>query len=478
MDDVAAGKAWRWFLPALLGSTAALKLFFAWRFDGFMTGDDLEIVESAAKYAVGLSYQPWGIRCLFHPLALVWPVMKAAALLGAIDPGVLSWTAAIPTALFSTAAIALVYALGRQWSWSPAAASAAAFLYAFHWLPLAYGSAPYPRPISAAMLVAAFLLASHPAPAWRVWAAGVLAGVAFAVRWSEGVILIPLMAWTAWRFRDPRRVATLAGGFIVGAFLSAGLFDWATYGSPFQSLRAFVQTMYLEIPTSRLAQEAPFYDYGWTILRWAGPVQVLLLCLAWKDRRSWRPSLLFLSIVALMSLFAHKEWRYLQSAVPFLALAAALGWERLRVSGRPWLAAAALLLASGWGVERAVSRLSQKSQPAIVAARFLRTLQPAPSVLALEQNWAYGNRLYLGNRVEIRDIVWQRPLTRLAIREAGMGADVVAVYADHLGDPAKEELKALGFRELAHFRKDAGRECVLYARQTSRPAEGSSPDLR
>jgi hypothetical protein len=27
MDDAAAGKAWRWFLPALLGSTALPKLF-------------------------------------------------------------------------------------------------------------------------------------------------------------------------------------------------------------------------------------------------------------------------------------------------------------------------------------------------------------------------------------------------------------------------------------------------------------------
>ncbi len=476
MDDAAVDGSWRWFLPVLLASTAALKLFFAWRFGGFMTGDDLEVVETAAKYAVGLPYQPWGIRCLFHPLALIWPAMKVADLLGASDPDSLSWAAAIPAALFSTAAIALVYALGRRWNWSPAAAAVAAFLYAFHWLPLAFGSTPYPRPISAAMLVAAFLLVSHQRSGWRTWVAGILAGFAFAVRWSEGVVLLPLVGWTAWRFRDPRRVATLAGGFIVGALLSAGLFDWATYGSPFQSPRAFAQTMYLEIPESRLEQEAPFYHYGWTILRWAGPVQVLLLCLSWKDRRSWQPILVFLSIVTLMSLFAHKEWRYLQSAIPFLALAAALGWERLRISGRPWVTAAALLLASGWGVERAVSRLSQKSQPAIAAARFIRKLQPAPRVLALEQFWAYGDRLYLGGSVEIRDIVWQRPLTRLALREAGTGADVVGVYADHLGDSGKEELRALGFRELARFRKDAGRECVVYARPALRPAEGPSAD--
>jgi hypothetical protein len=76
MDDAAAGKAWRWFLPALLGSTAALKLFLAWRFPAFLTGDDVEIVETAAKYAIGLDYHPWAIRSLFHPLVLAFPFVK------------------------------------------------------------------------------------------------------------------------------------------------------------------------------------------------------------------------------------------------------------------------------------------------------------------------------------------------------------------------------------------------------------------
>jgi len=52
-------------LSLLLLSTFAAKSAFAWRFEGYGTGDDLEIVETAAKYAAGLDYEPWNLRCLF-----------------------------------------------------------------------------------------------------------------------------------------------------------------------------------------------------------------------------------------------------------------------------------------------------------------------------------------------------------------------------------------------------------------------------
>ena len=56
MDEQAAlERPWGWFLPVLLLSTAALKLAFAAAYPGFHSGDDLEIVEAAARAALGLS---------------------------------------------------------------------------------------------------------------------------------------------------------------------------------------------------------------------------------------------------------------------------------------------------------------------------------------------------------------------------------------------------------------------------------------
>ena len=463
-------------LALLMAATAALKLFFVWRYPGFLTGDDLEPVETAGRHAIGLRYQPWDIRSLFHSLVFVWPAVKAAALAGARDPRAITQAAALPAVGFSTWAVGLVYALARRFEASRPAAGAAAALYAFHFLPLAFGSTAYPRPVSTALLALAFVVVSGPAPTARAaWAAGALAGSAFAVRWSEGVVLLPLLASSAWRHPGRGVWLRVLAGFAVSTSLFVGAVDWATWGRPFASLWAFFRTMYLEIPGSRLAGEKPFPYYGWSVLNWAGPVAILLLLGSWRDRRARRAIAIFSGVVLLMSLFAHKEWRYLQAAIPFLCVGAAFAWERLRVRFGPAAAGAVLLLGCAWGVERANALLAKKSQPALAAARWIAALRPQPRVVALEQTWAYGNRLYLGNDVAIREIEWQKPLTRLAMREAARDADLLGVYEEHLSEPAREELARLRFVEAGRFRKDAGRECVVYRRAAPAGAPAARP---
>ncbi len=448
-----------------MAATLAVKLFLIWKYEGFLTGDDLEIVQTAARCAAGVTYQPWDIRCLFEPLFFVWPVMKVAVLCGAREPGTLSAIAAIPSALFSTAAIAGVFELARRFGAGPSTAGAAAWLYALHPLPLGYGSAPFPRPISAALVVAAFLLAFDARQrAVAFLGSGFLIGAAFAVRWSEGVVLVPLLLWSVWRSRALRSATLLLAGFAAGAFLCAGLVDRLTYGDFFHSLKAFFQTMYFEISPIRLAQEDPFPDYFRTALRWAGPLLVLLLIASWERRPARVPLLLGISVVSLLSFFAHKEWRYLQSAIPFLVIAAAFGWERLRQGGHRILAAAALILALPYGLERSVTLLRERSGSGILAARFIRAIRPPPRVLAFEQMWAYGEHLYLGNDPEIREIEWNRPLRPRALAEAAAGADVVGVYSRHLDRAGMEELNRLGFHRLRTFRTGTAYECAVYGR--------------
>jgi hypothetical protein len=458
-----------------MAATFLIKLALAWRFVGFLSGDDLEVVQTAAKYALGIHYQPWGLRCLFHPIVLVFPAMKLAVLFGVRDPRVLSWIAALPTAVFSTAAIALTAALARRWGWPPRAAAAAAFFYAFAWLPLGYGASPFPRPISTALLLAAFLLASPPRERlWPALTAGALAGAAFAVRWSEGVVLIPLCAWTAWRFRSGKRILAIGAGFAAGTLLCAGLTDWLTWGRPLASLKEYFRIMYLERPATGFVTEDPIWDYAYSILHWAGPLLVLLLIPAWKERYA-RPAIaVFAAIVALMSLFAHKEWRYLQAAIPFLALAAAAGWERLWARGPRWLAVIALFLAVPYGLERAWTLLSDRTAAEIEAARFIRSLPRQPKMLALEQTWAYGEHLYLGNDVGYREIEFSRPLRPRAIREAASGADIAGVYARHLDEAGRRELEDLGFRPIAHFKRERAYDCLLFGRGPFSAVAGAS----
>jgi hypothetical protein len=396
--------------------------------------------------------------------------MKAGVLAGATDPATLDLLAALPTLFFSSLSVVLVALLARRWGWPVPAALAAAFLYGAAWLPLAYGASPYPRPISTALLLAAFVFAtSERRPAAACLAAGALAGAAFAVRWSEGVVLVPLLGWTYWRFRDLRRCAALLAGFAGAACLCAGLVDWLTWGKPFASLFAFVRIMWLEIPEARLAREEGFGWYLYSLLRWLGPILLVLTLYGARSRRS-RPALAVgAGIVVLVSCFAHKEWRYLQAAVPFLAMAAAGGWERLRERGLRVVAAAALLLCIPYGLERASATLGDRVESGLAAARYIRAMRPPPRVLALEQTWAYGEHLWLGNAVEIREIEYNKPFRAGAIRRAAAGADVVGAYAQHFDRASLEELAALGFRPLVSFPRGKSFECSLFGRGAFAP---------
>lgn len=442
-----------------------IKLLLAWRFPGFLTGDDLEVLLTAGKHAWGLDYDPWSLRCLFHPLTFVWPLLELAHGLGVRDPAVLSWLGTVPTAVISTAGAVLAHSLARTWGLSGAASRAAAFFYAFHWLPLGYGATHFPRPISAVLLLAAFVLVSRldPIP-WIDTAAGMLAAAAFAIRWSEGAVVIVLLAYLWSRSRDLRRLARVCAGFALGAVIFVGFFDYATWGSPFASLREYLRLLAAGAPPASPSTDKPFLWYFVTPLRWAGPLALLLALFGWRDPRGRRALLLFGGAVLLLSLFPYKAWRYLQSAIPFLALAAAVGWERLRQRSRAgrWMVAAALVLSVPVGLERAVTLLRDKSQSAIGAARYIAAQRLEPRVIALEQDWAFGGRLYLGNGPGIRDIPVSRPLSVDAVRRAGSGADAVAIYAKDSSPEVRAALEEMGFREAARFRRDASREVVVY----------------
>lgn len=452
-------------LLLLLFSTLVAKLAFAWRFNGYGTGDDLEIVEAAAKYAAGLDYQPWNLRCLFHPLVLVWPVMRLGVLAGARDPAVLSWLAAVPTALFSTLAIYFLYRLALAWKWPGKTALVATFLYAVSGLSFGYGSTQFPRPVSTAFLLGAFLLASRPSPSpIRAGVAGLLLAAAFAVRWSEGAAIVPLVVWIFWKERDTRPAASALGGFALGAVLFVGLTDTLTWGAPFSSLQAYVREMRSVPPNPRT--DGPWYEYAKSILHWAGPLLPLLLWPARKDRRIREPLFFLAVIVCELSFVRFKQLRYMQAAIPFLALAAAVGWERLNDStiGSRRLATAALLLAIPLGLERTLSLLRDKSQSAVAAARAIRRLSPSPRVVALEQAWAYGDRLWIGNGPQIRDFPPSRPLNPAEVEKAAEPADVLALYTLDTSPALLDSLEQMGWRESGRFRRDAAKEVILYLR--------------
>src|SRR5262249_8481731 len=128
------------------------------------------------------------------------------------------------------------------------------------------------------------------------------------------------------------------------------------------------------------------------------------------------------------SLLHPKELRYLQGVIPFVcAVSAAGAWEMRRAG---WRRTAALLLAAAiaWQLVP-IGFLRKKSMPAVLAAEALAR-DPAVHTFAGVQLWAFGDRIYLGDRRVLRDIPY--PVTAEAVARLGAGADAVALYAEDL----------------------------------------------
>ena len=423
-------------LGAILLAATAVRLCFGFAYFGFHTGDDVEILQAGFERALGWPYQAWDIRNLLVPNVLVAPVLALAAGLGVRSTQTLAWLATFPFVLLASVNIWLVYRLVRQWLADERPALLAAGLYAFHWLPLGYGSTVYPRTSSTTcVLLAALLLGKGRTPGWKAALAGGLIALAWAIRYSEVVFLLPLLAslWlgeerTADRVRSS---ALLLLGFAAGSLLTLGLVDWLTWGRPFASLAAFARYTLVERQASALEPSQPWYWYLYRLPKW---LPLPLLPFLWRARKvpgSLTPALYVLLPLLALSAIHHKQLRYLQGIIPFLIVLAAAGawsyWVTGTVGRRRLVAllVALSLLAGLTGL----TFLRKKSMAAVVAAQELAASPPQPATICLSQAWAYGGSLYLRNAV-LRDLPY--PLSGEVILREAAQCPVVALYQEDL----------------------------------------------
>jgi hypothetical protein len=100
-------------LAIVLGLATLVRLFVASGV-GFLTGDDVEVLETAFASATGLAYHAWEIRNLLFPRLLVSPVLALAGALGVHDPFWLVRIAALPFVALTTLNGWLVYRLAAR----------------------------------------------------------------------------------------------------------------------------------------------------------------------------------------------------------------------------------------------------------------------------------------------------------------------------------------------------------------------------
>lgn len=420
----------RVLLLAILST--ALRLWLAHHYDGFETGDDVEIAQEAFRAALGLEYTPWNIRNLFVSQTLVAPVVKLASFFTE-DPFTLAAIARYPFVLLAGVNIVLVFFLGRAW-FSDQAGQLAAALYAIHWLPLVFGSSLYPRiPGTTFLLLAALAVARG-----RPFVAGVLASMAFAMRYSEVIFMVPLAV------AGGIHVIT---GFLAGVLLFVGLYDWISWGRPFASLIEFARYTLIARESSSLMKEQPLWWYLAASPQWLAPP---LWPFLWRERRK---TLFWLLIPVLaLSLIHHKELRYLQAVIPFamiLAAHGAIAWWR--DGKRKWVIAL-LVLALPLQLAR-IRSIEKRTMAAVDAARSMRG-----KTVAVSQEWAYGGRLFL-DPVEIGI---PPDANRLAVAAAQV--DCAAMFSSQITPELRRIVAEAGLTAARTFERARSRPVETFCR--------------
>ena len=197
--------------------------------------------------------------------------------------------------------------------------------------------------------------------------------------------------------------------------------------------------------------QAPWW-YLANITRWLSPALLPALWLARRHRLWW---FVLVPLVA-YSAVRHKELRYLQALIPFVMIIAAAGllmiWRRNRA-----IAIGLLAISLVWDLY-GMRYFARKSQPAVMAARTLG-MDPSVHTIVLSQMWAFGDRLYLGPQMEVRDIGTPPRDLDAALDSA----DAAALYETDLDDPGvRAALARWRFTPVQTYRDGLARAVVLF----------------
>jgi phosphatidylinositol glycan class B len=334
----------------LLLLVAALpRAWIAWTDHGIFWPDEIyQSLEPAHLFAFGYGVRAWefeaGARSWLFP-GFLGLVLKLLALAG-VDHGLALATGA--RLIMVVISLAGVYGTLRlaQVMGGPAAGVLGGLFAAAFPLQLLFGSRCMGEVASGTLLVFAALALAH-ADARRPMLAGALSAAAVFVRYTNGVVLLGFIAWLVAlrRWADLRRFAAAAAG--VG--LLGGMLDWATWGAPFHSIRAYLQYNLVEnLSTQYGVAETAYYVF--TLGSATGPaVLALALGLALAGRRAAAPLAVALAYVLVHSAIAHKEIRFLLPVVPLLLAVAATGLASALAAARlsvPMIAGVGTVLAA------------------------------------------------------------------------------------------------------------------------------------
>ena len=349
-----------------LAASAVLFVATAVLSNGFLHPDEYFQIVEFASTKLGITDTqdlPWEYPAHMRPWlqpALYFGLTKAVAVLGIHRPFTLLVLFRLLTALVSWSALWALVVAGRRWVGDEAARRKVYSIAAFLWLVPLIGVRTSAETMATAMLCVAIALLE-----WRGdrqargarFGSAVLAGLAFGLCFEFRYASAPMAAGAGlWYLFTAQKRLSLFAGLALGALVALALgvlVDWWGYGT---ASFPFYSYLYQNFFVGRAKDfgTAPFFGYLYLPLE--TPFAPLILFLLVATLVAWvrrgRSVLTWASApyVALLSVTAHKEVRFLYPLVPFLpffvvfALASEPPLAARLASGLRWFASGRILL--------------------------------------------------------------------------------------------------------------------------------------
>ena len=312
----------------VMGISLIFKMFTAYHFYGFFSGDDVEIHEMTFSLLFNWGTKAWDLRSPFFPMIFIYPIQATLHSLGVNDPFFLIFAGRLVVVLFSVLNLYLVFRIAVRLFNSIPVGLFSMFFLALSKLHTTMGSSELPRTIASTfILISLLLLLKKKNHKIFVPLAGVALAVGASIRFGEVIFIAAAFLYLILHKRMRHAVlivAVFGSAFVLINYISDVLY----WGEPFFSLKNIVDYTLIKKESTRGFQ--PFFYYLLSIGLWSNffSFGLLLYSLRQNTQKIW---LWVATPLLFLSLLPHKEPRYLLPIIPFFCIMVGLGaWGLLK----------------------------------------------------------------------------------------------------------------------------------------------------